>query len=84
MHGYVFSQGKQILLFIKKSFRNRKDLKSWVYDAVEINGLTLQFASEELKNDKKKVLKAIKSNKEAIQYASEEMKNDPKSHSSLY
>ena len=38
-----------------------------VYDAGEINGLKLQFASEELKNDKEIVLEAIKSNKGAIQ-----------------
>lgn len=60
----------------KKSFRNRKDLKSWVYDAVEINGLNLQFASEELRNDKEIVLEAVQNRGSALQYASVELKND--------
>jgi hypothetical protein len=69
--------GKPDRHIFKYLSRNRKDLKSWVFVEVERNGLNLQFASEELKNDKEIVLKAIKSNKEAIQYASEELKNDP-------
>ena len=60
----------------KKSFRNRKDLKSWVYDKVARNGLTLEFASEELRNDKEIVLKAVQNRGSALQYASDELKND--------
>lgn len=58
-------------------YGNRSDRKASVFDAVKRDGFQLQYASEELKNDKEIVLKAIQSNKEAIQYASEEMQNDP-------
>ena len=61
---------------MKKAFVNRKDLKSWVYDAVEINGLNLQFASEDLRNDKEIVLEAVQNRGSALQYASVELKND--------
>ena len=40
------------------------------------DGDALQFASEELKNDKEFVLKAVSQNGDALKHASEELKND--------
>ena len=44
--------------------------------AVKQNGLSLYYASDELKNDKEIVLKAVQQYGIALQYASNELKND--------
>jgi predicted RNA-binding protein (virulence factor B family) len=44
--------------------------------AVKQNGDSLQYASEELKNDKEVVLEAVKQYGRSLLYASEELKND--------
>ena len=43
---------------------------------VKRNGHYLQYASEELKNNKEVVLEAVKQNGNALQYTSKELKND--------
>lgn len=47
-----------------------------ILEAVKRDGSLLEYASEELKNDKEVVLGAIKNNKNSFQYASEKLKRD--------
>jgi vacuolar-type H+-ATPase subunit H len=47
-----------------------------VLEAVKQHGHSLDYASEELKNDKEVVLEAVKQHGHSIYYASEELKND--------
>lgn len=47
-----------------------------VLAAIKLNPMVLQYASEDLKNNKKIVLEAVKRNPLAIQFASNELKND--------
>ena len=44
--------------------------------AVRRNGLVLEFASDDLKNDKEVVLAAVRKNGLALQDASDDLKND--------
>ena len=44
--------------------------------AVAQNGSALQYASDELKNDKEIVMAAVAQNGSALQYASDELKKD--------
>ena len=44
--------------------------------SVKDEGLMLEYASAELKNDREIVLEAINTDPEAIEYASDELKND--------
>ena len=44
--------------------------------AVNQNGLALEFASEELQNDRAIVIAAVQNNCIALQYASEELQNN--------
>ena len=45
-------------------------------EAVKNNGFVLEWASEELQNDKEIVLEAVKNNGFALEYASKELKKD--------
>ena len=50
--------------------------KAEVLEAVRKSGLDLQYASDELRNDKDVVVAAIQQNGYALEYASAELKND--------
>lgn len=53
-----------------------KDDKNVVLTAVKYHGLSLRYASDELKSNKELVLAAVMRNGESIQYASEALQND--------
>ena len=61
----------------KQSCHNReqKNDREFVLGGVMQNGLTLQYASEELQNDKEVVLAAVQQDGFALKYASEQLKN---------
>ena len=44
--------------------------------AVKINGMSLEYTSDYLKNNKEVVLEAIKQNRSALQFASEELQKE--------
>ena len=52
------------------------DNKDFVLEQVGYNGHALEYASEELKNDKEVVLVAVKQEGIALEYASKELRND--------
>lgn len=64
-------------LFLNKGeFRKYQDQKEAVKRAVKNNGLSLCFASQNLKGDKDIVLEAVKRTGIAIMFASDELKKD--------
>ena len=44
--------------------------------AVQQNGWSLKYASDDMKNNEKVVLAAVQQNGESLQYASKDMKNN--------
>lgn len=58
------------------NMKNNCDNREYVIEAVKVQGSLLEFASEELRNDKEIVLTAIQSNPEALEFASDNLKSD--------
>jgi len=56
--------------------KNNSDNRDYVLNAVSKKGSLLDYASNELKNDKEVVLAAIKNNPEALEFASDKLKGD--------
>ena len=52
------------------------DSREYVLNAVTNQGSLLDYASDELKNDKQIVLAAINNNPEALEFASDKLKED--------
>jgi dimeric dUTPase (all-alpha-NTP-PPase superfamily) len=53
-----------------------KNNRELVLDSVRKNGISLKYASKELRNDKEIVMVAVKQDRRSFKYASEELQND--------
>ena len=82
---YIYAKEKEIVLeaikqnpYVLRYVSKDKNIKDLCYEAVKQNGAALEYAPEELQNDKYLVLEAIKQNGYAFKYASTELQNDKK------
>ena len=72
----------QFLIKLNKELRTNMVIEEFVsnreiiLEAVKINGMLIQYATNELKDDKEIVLIAVKNDGAALHYVSENMKND--------
>jgi hypothetical protein len=57
---------------INRNYHNKQNL----FIIVQQNGLALEYASDDLKNDREVVLAAVQQNGLALEYASDDLKND--------
>ena len=73
----VFTSFQQLrYLLSTRKLEDYKDVKDMFLEGVKKDGSALQYANNELKNDKVFVLDAFKQNGIALRYASNELKND--------
>jgi len=72
----AFSEDRGFLLeAVAKNFRVMYVIKPWL-QAMECNGLALQFAAPQLRDDSRVVLRAVEQNGHALQFASPQLRAD--------